>query len=179
VAATNVDLEARVKAGAFRADLFFRLNVITIRIPPLRDRTEDIPALAEHFVTKYCRRLGRSRPTMHADAMRALTAYDWPGNVRELEHVIERALVLLRDGCIQRRDIPVASSQPEKGPGQTFGKAYAMERRQLLDEFDRRYTEDLLSATAGNVSEAARIAGLDRTNFRRMMRRTGVGRSQK
>jgi DNA-binding NtrC family response regulator len=176
VAATNVDLESRVKAGSFRSDLFYRLNVIALRLPSLRDRLEDVPLLVEHFVTKCANRLQKPRPQVDADAMRALVEYDWPGNVRELEHVIERALVLCRGGFIERQDISIAGPSPlraEEGPASLNG-TYTEARKELLHDFDRRYATGLLDATGGNVSQAARLAGLDRTNFRRLMKRVGI-----
>jgi DNA-binding NtrC family response regulator len=115
--------------------------------------------------------------------MQALVSYEWPGNVRELEHVIERALVLSRGGVIERQDVSVAVPRASLGRSERGGKTpddapasgtYTEARRQVLDDFDRRYATGLLGATAGNVSQAARLAGLDRTNFRRLMKRIGL-----
>jgi DNA-binding NtrC family response regulator len=102
--------------------------------------------------------------------------YDWPGNVRELEHVIERALVLSRGGFIERQDVSVVgpSSHPAGGESASVTGPYTEARKALLDDFDRRYASGLLEATGGNVSQAARLAGLDRTNFRRLMKRVGI-----
>jgi DNA-binding NtrC family response regulator len=176
IAATNVDLEARVRVGGFRSDLFYRLNVIALRLPSLRERREDIPLLVEHFVTKCSSRLQRPRPEVDPDAMQSLMQYDWPGNVRELEHVIERALVLSRGGFIDRQDVSVvgpSALRSDREPESSSG-TYTDARKNLLYDFDRRYANGLLTATGGNVSQAARLAGLDRTNFRRLMKRVGI-----
>jgi len=176
VAATNVDLEARMRIGSFRSDLFYRLNVIALRLPSLRERREDIPLLVEHFVTKYASRLQRPRPEVDPEAMESLVDYEWPGNVRELEHVIERALVLSRGGSIDRQDVSVVGpSEPRapRVPARSAG-SYTDARKQVIDDFERRFALGLLQATNGNISQAARLAGLDRTNFRRLMKRVGV-----
>src|SRR2546425_4010465 len=101
IAATNKDLEAAVHAGSFRKDLFFRLNVVTITVPPLRERKEDIPVLANFFLARYCRDMKRPPMTIASSAMKLLTEHNWPGNVRELENVIERAVVLTAENEIE------------------------------------------------------------------------------
>jgi DNA-binding NtrC family response regulator len=177
IAATNVDLEARVRLGSFRSDLFYRLNVIALRLPSLRERPDDIPLLVQHFVAKCASRLQKPRPEVDPEAMRSLVAYEWPGNVRELEHVIERALVLSRGGYIERQDVSVtvpSSHQPLDRDDASPAGTYTEARRQVIHDFDHRYATGLLVATAGNVSQAARLAGLDRTNFRRLMKRVGI-----
>ena len=114
LAATNVDLKSLIDAGAFRTDLFYRLNVIGIALPPLRERKDDILLLAYHFIDKYARRMGRDPKRLGPDAARALTEYPWPGNVRELEHAMERAVVLAQGVAIAARDLP-AETQGEAG----------------------------------------------------------------
>jgi transcriptional regulator with GAF, ATPase, and Fis domain len=117
VAATNRDLEKMVVDGGFRDDLYYRLAVVTIRMPPLRERTDDIPLLVDHFLDKHCARLGRARPIVDRDVYTAFNLYGWRGNIRELENVVERALVLDRDGTIRLDDLPERVRAREQGLG--------------------------------------------------------------
>jgi DNA-binding NtrC family response regulator len=164
VAATNRDLEQAVKAGTFRADLYYRLNVVAIRIPPLRERLEDVPLLAEHFAHKH----GRGEGTAISPAARdLLVAYHWPGNVRELENVIARALALNPSGVILPDDLPEAirSGQPaEPAPAGLVGQ-----ERPTLEELERRYAQQVLRETGGNKSRAADILGIDRKTLYRIL----------
>ncbi len=179
IAATNVDLSEATRGKRFREDLFYRLNVIPIRLPPLRERREDIPLLAHHFLAKYAQ---RSRKAVHAiatSAMDALQAYRWPGNVRELENVIEAAVVLARGEEIDVTDLShelrlrakgapaVAVSGPSSGA--RIDEPFARAKSLAVSEFERSYVTGMLDRTNGNISEAARRAGLDRSNFRRVM----------
>jgi two-component system response regulator AtoC len=208
VAATNVNLKAAIAAGAFRQDLFYRLNVIAINLPPLRDREDDVLRLAQHFMQKYADLAGRRAPRLAPDAALCLSRYDWPGNVRELEHAVERALVLDEGDVIQASALPpeiatfaktawpaeagsatiaassgrvvgpaaaVASSSPktveEVVAAQSLHElAYADAKRRVLSDFTEAYVAALLRVTGGNMSEAARRSGLDRSNFRRLVR---------
>src|SRR6202008_716784 len=132
VAATNKDLQAEVEAGRFRADLFYRLNVFPIESPPLRDRREDIPLLAEHFVQASARRLRRPTPRLTETALRQLLNRDWPGNTRERENVIERAVILAREGPLRFDSRPAAAALPPpsgSGPVRLLSRA-AMEKHQ-------------------------------------------------
>src|SRR5204863_4384805 len=113
LAATNVNLRQAVRDRTFREDLYYRLNVVPIHVPPLRDRREDIPGLVEHFVRKYARECRRDVRGVSAGALDALTRYDWPGNVRELENAIQRAVVLARDAVVQLQDVPLDVAMPE------------------------------------------------------------------
>jgi two-component system, NtrC family, response regulator HydG len=177
LAASNVDLaEARAK-GRFREDLYYRLNVITIYVPPLRERPDDVALLAYHFVRKHAERL--RKPTAHVapEALEALQAYRFPGNVRELENVVERAVVLGRDDTVRLSDLPApvrdgaqVHAAIESYAHLRFRKARAM----ALAAFERRYLMEQLRRVDGNISEAARLAGLDRSNFKRIVRRAGV-----
>jgi two-component system NtrC family response regulator len=117
IAATNRDLEKMIADGAFRDDLYYRLAVVTIRVPPLRERTDDIPLLVEHFLEKHAGRPDRPRPTVDRDVCSAFNLYAWPGNIRELENVVERALVLDRDGVIGVDDLPDRMRAPQQGLG--------------------------------------------------------------
>jgi two-component system response regulator HydG len=182
VAATNVDLKAKIETGEFRRDLFYRLNVIAIHLPALRERDDDVVVLASHFVRKLSVRMGREVKSISDEAIRALRAYDWPGNVRELEHAIEHAFVLSRGEVIESRDLPLAkpaSGFPSESPteinppwsNEAYALPYAEAKKRVLGDFDVAYVREALRRAGGNVSEAARLSGLDRSNFRRVLRR--------
>jgi DNA-binding NtrC family response regulator len=161
VAATNKDLAAAVKEGRFREDLYYRLAVVSIRIPPLRERREDIPLLADHFAAKH----GRAEGGAVTPAARALlAAYAWPGNVRELENVVARALALSRSGVVVPEDLPdvvrglPAGLAPAGGP-----------ERPTLAEIERRYAATVLAEVEGNKTRAAEILGIDRKTLYRIL----------
>ena len=181
IAATNVDLKERIAAGRFREDLFYRLNVIPIHLPPLRQRKEDIPLLAYHFLQKYARRAGREIKRISVEALRMLREQPWPGNVRELENAIEHAVVMCRGDTVFPADLPFSRTKgkdsdrdPDEGAFFTaelgeLSYAEAKERANL--EFDRAYVQRVLARVTGNISEAARQAGMDRSNFRRLLKK--------
>ncbi|HEY6100717.1 MAG TPA: sigma-54 dependent transcriptional regulator [Anaeromyxobacter sp.] len=164
VAATNKDLEAAVRAGRFREDLFYRLNVVTLRIPPLRERREDVPLLAEHFAAKHGRGEGA---TLSPEARELLQAYDWPGNVRELENVIARALALNPSGVVVPADLPdrLRGATPEPAKGLPLPPGL----RPTLDELSRRYAALVLSECGGNKTRAAEQLGIDRKTLYRIL----------
>ncbi len=165
VAATNRDLEADVKAGKFREDLYYRLNVVTIRIPPLRERREDVPLLAEHFAAKHGRAEGA---TVSPDARELLAAYDWPGNVRELENVIARALALNPSGVVVVADLPDRlRSGGDKEPAR--GLPLPAGFRPTLDDLGRRYAALVLAECQGNKTRAAELLGIDRKTLYRIL----------
>jgi two-component system response regulator HydG len=158
IAATNKNLAEEVKQGRFREDLYYRLNVIEIRIPPLRERREDIPLLAEHFVQRISCELSKDISGVSAAALKLLIAYDWPGNVRELENVIERAIVTCRNGQLDEQDFswlqrPSGSPQEWEIPDVS------------LDELERRAIIAALERKHGNVKEASAALGIDRSTL--------------
>jgi two-component system, NtrC family, response regulator AtoC len=164
VAATNHDLEQAVKDGTFRADLYYRLNVVNVRIPPLRERREDILLLAEHFAQKHGRAEGA---TLSSAARELLAAHDWPGNVRELENVVARALALNPSGVILPEDLPDSVrkvSRPAPSPAVTMGG-----ERPSLAELERSYAAQVLQETGGNKTRAAEILGIDRKTLYRIL----------
>ncbi|HEX7545961.1 MAG TPA: sigma-54 dependent transcriptional regulator [Gemmatimonadaceae bacterium] len=176
LAATNKELLAEIRAGRFREDLYFRLNVIPIFVPPLHDRKEDIPLLAEHFMGGFAREYGRRMKTLDATAVSALQEYSWPGNVRELRNVIERLIIMVPGDTIGARDlaflegpfVPYAepSSSDESGEGLTLQAARS--------RFEREFIMKALSAQNGNISRTADALGVERSNFYRKMRALGI-----
>jgi DNA-binding NtrC family response regulator len=176
VAATNRDLEAEIAAGRFREDLFYRLDVIPIRIPPLRERPEDVPALVEGFLRRHSE--GRSR-YFSTEALERLTAHPWRGNARELENVVERALALSDAETLGPEDVPLPGAPAAEPPsGGDFLRAVA-ERGMTLHELDELYTEQVLAHTGGNKVRAARILGIDRkTLYRRAEREARLARQK-
>jgi DNA-binding NtrC family response regulator len=181
IAATHRDLPKLVKSGKFREDLFYRLNVIAIPIPPLRERIEDVPLLAHHFLRRYTDRLGKKVKTLTPEAIELLCGYRWPGNVRELENAIERAVVLCRNDAITPVDLPPAVSGrtaplirevPAGGDDASWlTMSYAVAKEQALRRFEKGYVEALMRACDNNISAAARKAGMDRSNFKRVLRK--------
>ncbi|MCU0662017.1 MAG: sigma-54 dependent transcriptional regulator [Myxococcota bacterium] len=177
VAATNVNLHAAMLAGTFREDLYYRLNVITIALPSLRERLDDIPLLAYHFLRKYAVRSGRDIRRISLEAMRAMRGYGWPGNVRELENAMERAVVMCRSDVILPGDLPrpvVNTGEAVVSRNVLLDLPFADAKKRVVDNFEREYMVELLRRSGGNVSEAARQAGLDRSNFRRVLKKHGV-----
>jgi DNA-binding NtrC family response regulator len=186
IAATNLDLKRKIDAGTFREDLFYRLNVVPIDLPPLRDRREDVPALAYRFMKKHSKRVGRQVSKISPDAMELLTSMPWPGNVRELENAIERAVVFCRDtiepthlglgtaGELARVARPGREQNELVGVGTLGDLPYREAKAQALAVFERDYFTALRERTHANISEAARQAGLDRSNFRRAVKRAGI-----
>jgi two-component system response regulator HydG len=181
IAATHRDLPKLVKAGKFREDLFYRLNVINIPLPPLRDRVDDVPLLAHHFLLRYADRLGKKVRGLAPDAVEFLCGYRWPGNVRELENAVERAVVLCRTDAITAADLPPAVTGrtaplvrevPANGDESAWlTQSYAAAKENALRRFEKGYVEALMKACDNNISAAARKAGMDRSNFKRVLRK--------
>jgi DNA-binding NtrC family response regulator len=168
VAATNTDIEKAVADGRFRTDLYYRLGVITITMPPLRDRREDIPELAERFLRNACSRAQR-HVTISSPAVAALSSYDWPGNVRELENMIERLVVFSRGSTIDVADLP-----PTLQGGPQDLQTGMFQDLPSLDELERRYLRHVLEAVGGNRTRAAEVLGIDRRTLYRMAERYGI-----
>jgi len=166
IAATNTDLQRQIQAQRFREDLYYRLNIIPLRLPPLRERTGDVPLLATHFLRRYGHHYGRETLRFSADTLQKLGAYLWPGNVRELETVIQRAVILGSSPVLQPEDIDLSfsyqSTIPKTG---SFREAKA----QAIEQFERTYLSTLLSTHQGNISQAAKHAGKERRAFTRLL----------
>jgi DNA-binding NtrC family response regulator len=178
VCATNKDLDEEVKTGRFREDLYFRINVVTVHLPPLRDRREDVPILVAHFLAKLARRERRAAAALSPEALKLLNAYSWPGNVRELENAIERAVAVAKGNVVIPSDLP-----PEVGGGAGTAAALAagggggesgiIADRPSLAELERRYIQLVLTESGGNKKKAAEKLGIDRRTLYRALERDG------
>ena len=165
IAATNKTLETEVAAGRFREDLFYRLNVVEITVPPLRERRDDIPLLAKHFASKSARGRQSAEKPFAKETMQSLVNYDWPGNVRELENAIERAVIL--SGAV----IDLESLPPKLSGGGTFGVRDTDGFRQTLEEMERQYVFKVLDSVGDDKTQAANILGIDLSTLYRKLKR--------
>jgi DNA-binding NtrC family response regulator len=170
IAATHRDLAADVREGLFRDDLYYRLNVINIRIPPLRERVEDVPLLAQEFLDRLAHELGRPVSGMSEEALRILMDYRWPGNVRELENAVERALVTCRTGVLGAEDFAFLS-RAAAAPG-----GAALPAGLTLQELEKEYVSATLARLQGNVKAAAEALGIDRSTLYEKIRKYGIPR---
>jgi transcriptional regulator with PAS, ATPase and Fis domain len=171
IAATNLNVEKEVKQGRFREDLFYRLNVVAIHLPPLRDRKDDIPLLALYFMSKYNDQLKKTVKGFSEEAMMWLQSYRYPGNVRELENLIERA-VMLSKGDIIPVNVFHDSVRPSAPPPAVFpivSPIFSKSRQHILKQFEMQFLADVLTEHHGNVSAAARASKMTRQNFQRLM----------
>jgi DNA-binding NtrC family response regulator len=177
IAATHVNLAEAVAAGRFREDLFYRLNVVALRVPPLRERLDDIPLLAAHFLRKHC---GDAAPSLTPEALDALSSDLWPGNVRELENALLHAIAFHHGNVIGVESLPphigtrAAPASIEATDAREHLLPLADAKRRVNATFERAYVMNVLERARGSMSEAARLAGIDRTNLRRLMKRHGV-----
>ena len=169
ISATNANIEQEVRAGKFREDLYYRLNVIPILLPPLRERREDIPLLARHFLQKSCKELGRPLMSLSPDAMQALESYQWPGNVREMENVIERTVALTDGDSIARQDLPpdIAGVETAASGAPAFPKVteQGIDMPQVIARIEGGMIRDALSLAGGVKARAASLLGLNRTTL--------------
>jgi DNA-binding NtrC family response regulator len=166
IAATNTDLEVAVEEGRLRQDLYYRLNVIPLTLPSLRDRREDIPLIARHFLNRYAAEFDKQLTGFATEALQALMLYDWPGNVRELEHTVERAVLFSKDTVIGETDIILPHQKVSTGKA-SFKEAKA----NVINEFERTYIEKLLIAYQGNITRAAQSAQKNRRAFWQLIRK--------
>ena len=187
VAATHRDLRQAVAAGRFREDLLYRLHVVPVVMPPLRERKEDLPLLAELFLSRVGSRHGQSTPHLSSEALEVLLSHSWPGNVRELANVMEGASLLATDGVLRPQHVsavlvrprsepppPPPPAAPTHEPPLLLTEAELPPLRVARDRFDRAYVEEALRRANGNVSAAARIAGRNRTDFHALLKRFGI-----
>jgi DNA-binding NtrC family response regulator len=169
IAATNKNLEDMVKRNQFREDLFYRLSVVPIHLPPLRKRREDVQLLASSFLAEFCEENHKEISSIAADAMAALTGHDWPGNVRELRNVIERAVLLETSGALSRDCLPVHLTSDKRPVG-----AHSAEDLRTLEEVSKHHILEVLEQTGGNKTRAAEILGINRTSLWRMIQRLQI-----
>jgi transcriptional regulator with PAS, ATPase and Fis domain len=173
VAATNRDLKEAIQEGAFREDLFYRLNVISLVIPPLRKRADDLPAFVDHFIRRYGTAMGHRAVTLSQEAMDLIREYHWPGNVRELENVLVRAVTLCSDDCIEPEHLGIAIQR--KLPIDTdFAVEEQLNYHAVMDLYSRKVIEEALRRTGWNQTKAAELLGLQRTYLARLIRQRGV-----
>jgi two-component system response regulator HydG len=165
ISATHRDLQALIDENRFRQDFYYRINVITINVPPLRDRTDDVPLLAQHFAQRFAREMGKSIKGLTNSAFRLLASHDWPGNVRELRNVIERAVVVTREGLIG--DNALTFLHAANHTDSVLG---------TLEEMERRHIRKTLDITQWNVSRAAQTLGIDRSTLTRRMKKFGLAK---
>ncbi|MEM6656347.1 MAG: sigma-54 dependent transcriptional regulator, partial [Planctomycetota bacterium] len=169
LAATNQNLPELVRQKKFREDLYFRLNVVSIDLPPLRERGDDVLLLARHFLTGFCRAMGRKQPKLMADAKKRLLAHRWPGNIRELRNLMERLAYLTTGDRIESADLAFTLSPGADDETETDGTLTEATRR-----FQTRHIQRSIKRVGGNVSEAAKLLGLHRSNLYRKMRQLGM-----
>jgi len=181
IASTNQDLERKIAEGSFREDLFYRLNVVPIFLPPLRDRREDIPLLAEHFLKKYGEKFKKPVRQISPEAMQWLMSQEWKGNVRELENTIMRGVLFSHGGELMLRDLGLpaeAGEMPNSSKDfENIGSgefSYKDAKEKSLKEFHERFFGRLLSITNGNISQAARLCGLERQALQYILKRYGI-----
>jgi len=168
IAATNRDLEQAMQRGEFREDLFYRFNTFTITLPSLRERVEDIPVLAYHFLRKAEAKVNKKVARISNDALELLKRYAWPGNLRELENTVERAVVLASGGAVEPAHLPL-HIQGAPTLGMTAGEGLVASKDRIVREFERQAVARLLAESRGNVSTAARLARITRRNFHRLL----------
>ncbi|WP_447979255.1 sigma 54-interacting transcriptional regulator [Candidatus Nitrospira bockiana] len=173
IAATNTDLRRQVETRRFREDLYYRLNILSLSIPPLRERPEDIPGLVAHFMHRYAGKTTRGAVTISPEALQKLLVHAWPGNVRELEGIIQRAMVLTTSSALEpdHLDLP-----PSPGRPPAAASSLREAKASAIRQFERAYLTKLLSAWQGNVSRAARAAGKERRAFQRLLDKYGLDR---
>ncbi len=178
VTATNRDLDQLVARGSFRQDLYYRINVFPMHLPPLRERPDDIALLVHHFVQKYRARLGKVVEGMTPGALSRLAAYDFPGNVRELENKVHQAMVVATGPWIDEDDLSLPHTAPSTHVRVDVTRPFREVKQETIDAFERAYLTELLRAHRGNLAQAARAAGMDRKNLWALVERHGLDRAR-
>jgi DNA-binding NtrC family response regulator len=174
LASTNRDLDALMDEGHFRRDLFFRLKVVPLHVPPLREHQEDVAPLSEHFLARTCRENGRPRKELTSEALDLLSAHPWPGNVRELRNLMERLVIMVDDQVIDATHVSPLLAVSGESPGGPLAKGRPL--AESLRELEVRLIREALESAEGNMAEAARRLGLDRANLHRRMKRLALHR---
>jgi DNA-binding NtrC family response regulator len=176
IAATNQNLEAKVRDGTFRRDLYYRLAVVSIAVPPLRERPDDIPVIARHLLVRLAREMGRGRCHFDEEALRILSSYPWPGNGRELRNVIERVVMLASTETITAREVRALLPQGEAGDlvpddASFHTLSYGVAKERAIEEFTKAYLRTKLAQHGGVITKAAESSGIPRQHFSLLMKR--------
>jgi transcriptional regulator with GAF, ATPase, and Fis domain len=178
IAATNKDLEMGVRDGWFREDLYYRLNVFCIELPPLRNRSESVPELASHFLEKSRKKLNKTIVGIEERAVKAMQLYPWPGNIREMQNVIERSAVLVKDGVIRLENLPTIFTDTfESHPNTDVARrrvSFKAEREVMVGRTEKQIIARYLDESGGNVAKAARLANLPRRTIYRLIEKHGI-----
>jgi DNA-binding NtrC family response regulator len=180
IAATHRDLQQAMRDKLFRQDLFYRLNVVPIKLPPLRERLDDVPILAAHFLKKYCAKNEKPVKTLSRDALAALSAYSYPGNVRELENIIERAVVMEKGGTVQRSGLGFTATFRKDFRPVVSGELqpFRTMKTEVVEQFEREYLTQVLRMYKGNMSRSAEHAGMNIKNLHEKMAKYGLKREE-
>ena len=175
LASTNQRMESRINSGSFREDLYYRLNVLTIRLSALRERPRDVPLLAMHFLHQTSRELDAGEKELTQDALNYLSTRSWPGNVRELLNFIRRLAVFCRGPLITQAQVRLMEASAQgSSPGHSALETYKEAKERFMEDFTRSYIQRLLEETTGNISQAARMSGLERVSIQKIVRRLGI-----
>jgi two-component system nitrogen regulation response regulator NtrX len=180
VSSTALQLADEIAAGRFREDLFYRLNVVPVHLPALSERREDIPELVGHFAARYASEQRAQTPSISADAIAALQAYDWPGNVRQLRNVVERTIILApseRLSCIEIDMLPpeILNEQAQLSPGHAVKAIMGAPLREARETFEREYLRVQIRRFSGNISRTATFIGMERSALHRKLKALGIG----
>ena len=180
IAATNRDLSEMVRQGTFREDFFYRLNVFPVNVPPLRNRKDDIPALAYHFLNKYSKELGRNVPHIATEAMRQLIMHDWPGNIRELENVIHRAVIVCEGNVLKPEHImtPLEDNFSTPKTHEELKKVKKDLRLKSVEDIEKNFLSAALQRNNWNITKAAREVGMQRSNFHGLLKKYNISRTK-
>jgi two-component system response regulator PilR (NtrC family) len=174
IGATNQDLKKRIEEGKFREDLFYRLNVISLEMPPLRKRKEDIPLLVNHFLDKYCDRMGRKLKRIAPRVMKVFESYPWPGNVRELENTIERIIAIEERETITESSLPEELLTPQRDQDRSHEIKPGFDLNSTLDDISRNFVQQALQRTSGNLKETATLLGINYRSLRYLIEKLGL-----
>jgi two-component system nitrogen regulation response regulator NtrX len=173
IAATNRELKEEIQKGKFREDLYYRLNVIPIEVPPLRDRKTDIPLLVDHFIAEFCVENNKELKKISPEAMNLLVAYSWPGNVRELKNIVERMVIMTRGAIVGAKDVPDPIQQQPKAPMEFSFLEFSL-LRDARREFEKRFIMKKLVENDENISKTAEVIGIERSNLHRKIKSYGI-----
>jgi len=174
IAATNKDLEVEIEKGTFREDLYFRLNVIPIHVPPLRERADDIPDLAEEFLEEFSGSTNIERKKISNGAMAILKKYPWPGNVRELKNLVERLMIMIPADVVEAKDIPAPFSRPHEPKTGFESQTLSNSLKEARNQFEKAFIEAKLRECDWNISQTAEVIGIERSNLHKKIKAYGL-----